>query len=577
MSSRLPRGVSFALLAAAFAFRLAYGLSSPFWTEDERQIYLIGLRSFARGEWPYFGADIVWTQSRVPGALQGWFVRAPLELWAVPEAPIVLLNIVTFAALALLAWDLTRRAPDVPRWLVWFALLTLPWTLNFTTHVVNTSYVLPGAILFFVGFFEAAPAFRAGHLPRSLAWAAMGLGVPWIAQMHMSWVLLPPYVLYALVDTLRRSPRDVPVAMASLAGGALLSGSLILPTILRGGVAAGGIDRTLTFALQGPDVLLTIIARFLSFTSFETNRFLGLSTAERLLFLWRQPWVLPMLAFVTLLGFIQPVLMAIAWFRRGDRSRLWQQAKWLTAFTILWIYASFFLSIRGPLAHAFYLVLPVSALYAVACWQTWVVPHPRADWFNRLAAVALVSGVLMHLALAIDRLPRQSLYTNRSLVTAAIQLRNDRFLGDRRSSREEPVDVRPRPIDGIENPDAFLAANPADDLQIDTISWSPLLGGRVSRFTMQIYNRGIPAYTEIRYETTYSGVDGRTLEVREHTSRDILQPGVHRLETIDGLVPEGATAATLKIVGGQKCVPLPRERLVSQLTIYDLQGERHAR
>ena len=55
----------------AFAFRLFYGLSMPFWFEDERQVYLIGLRSFARGEWPYFGADVVWTGGQLPGALLG--------------------------------------------------------------------------------------------------------------------------------------------------------------------------------------------------------------------------------------------------------------------------------------------------------------------------------------------------------------------------------------------------------------------------------------------------------------------------------------------------------------------------
>ena len=33
--------------------------------------------------------------------------------------------------------------------------MTIPWTLNFSTSLINTSYILPGAIVFFVGFFEA--------------------------------------------------------------------------------------------------------------------------------------------------------------------------------------------------------------------------------------------------------------------------------------------------------------------------------------------------------------------------------------------------------------------------------------
>src|SRR5688500_10819049 len=119
--------VATALLVLAFAFRLMYGLSSPFWFEDERQVYLIGLRSFTRGEWPFFGADVVWNGSQLPGALQAMLVRWPLEIWPAPEAPFVLLNLISFAALGFFAWYLSRRFPDVPRWLVVGLLFTCPW------------------------------------------------------------------------------------------------------------------------------------------------------------------------------------------------------------------------------------------------------------------------------------------------------------------------------------------------------------------------------------------------------------------------------------------------------------------
>jgi hypothetical protein len=161
--------VTVALLVAAFAGRLLYGLSMPFWSEDERQVYLIGLRSFARGEWPYFGADVVWTGGQLPGALQALLIRWPLAIWHAPEAPFVFLGVISFATLSLLAWYLCRRLPDVPRWLIWGGLLTLPWTVNFSAHVINTSYVLPGAILFFVGFFEGTPGLSHRIVPFTLA------------------------------------------------------------------------------------------------------------------------------------------------------------------------------------------------------------------------------------------------------------------------------------------------------------------------------------------------------------------------------------------------------------------------
>ena len=50
------------------------------------------------------------------------------------------------------------------RWLVWGWTMTVPWTLQFSTHIYNPSYVLAGAIVFFIGFFEALPALRVGVL-----------------------------------------------------------------------------------------------------------------------------------------------------------------------------------------------------------------------------------------------------------------------------------------------------------------------------------------------------------------------------------------------------------------------------
>src|SRR5256885_16066508 len=72
---RLPRAPRWALLLAAlFAFRLWFGLSREFFFEDESQIFLIGFRYYGTGEWPYFGPEVVWTKSEIPGGLQGVLV-----------------------------------------------------------------------------------------------------------------------------------------------------------------------------------------------------------------------------------------------------------------------------------------------------------------------------------------------------------------------------------------------------------------------------------------------------------------------------------------------------------------------
>ena len=120
--SRLPastlRRVAIAAvaLAAFFVFRLLYGLSREFFFEDPTQIFLMGLRWYATGDWPYFGPDVTWTESEIPGALQPLLVGLPLAIAPVPEAPYVLLNLVSVAGLALFAWYITARLPQMPRW-----------------------------------------------------------------------------------------------------------------------------------------------------------------------------------------------------------------------------------------------------------------------------------------------------------------------------------------------------------------------------------------------------------------------------------------------------------------------------
>lgn len=559
-------------LGLAFAFRLAYGLTSNFWTEDERQIYLIGLRSFARGEWPYFGADVVWTGGSLPGAMQGLLIRWPLSVWPAPEAPFVLLNVLSFAALCLFAWYLCRRAPLVPKWIVWGALLTLPWTLNFSTHVVNVSYVLPGAVIFFVGFLEAAPLFRVGAVPIGLAWLMMGAGIPWVVQFHMSWVLLPAYVVVAALDQARRNARRLIPAAAAFSAGVLLAGSAIVPTLLRYGLGAGSVERTVQFHAQGAWELMTVVARFLSFAAHETNRFLGLDAADRLMFLWRQPWVAPFTLAATAAGLLQPVVMAAAWFKRAPGDREWARVKWLAAGTVLWVCASFFFSVRGPQAHSFYVTCPVALVYAAHCWQMlasptaaggrWRLPLPPV-WLERIAAVVLVSGVVMHAGLAIDRAPRRSLYLDRPLVQAAISSRNDRFLGDRRDSLREIQDHRARPVDQVGDTAAYDRASGRDDLVLVDANWAPAVFGRVSLFRVTIRNASTAAaYLDIRYTARYRDASGSDVATGQGVIKEILQPGATRswVDLTDGLVPAGATTATFSLDGAETCIPARQGR-----------------
>jgi hypothetical protein len=428
------RHILYALfLTCAFLFRLWFGLCSDFWTDDERQIYLIGLKFYATRAFPYFGPDVTHT-IQMPGALQGLVVGLPFFVWHAPEAPYVLLNLLSLASLSLLAWYFTRRLPGIPRWIVWTWLLTAPWTLNLSTHVINTSYVLAGASLFFVGWLETRPHTRRSLVGVRLANFMQGFGLAWVMQFHLSWVVLFIFTLASVYFQLRERGWHAARTLLWLACGAALPGALLIPTFLKFGFAGGTGDTPAVVVFNADNVkrLLNpvegILGRFLSFASFELPRFIGGNTARRLSFVRAHLWLAPVVAFLTVAGILQPALLLFFWFKRSHTERDWRAIKLLTLAAVALLYALFAFSFRPPHSHTYYVMLPLAMLYSFYCWSPYLA---RRRW-QIFAAVFLACGVIFHATLALDRRARTSLYTNRAAVERAIHERDYRIVGERR-------------------------------------------------------------------------------------------------------------------------------------------------
>ena len=417
-----------ALLAAAFLFRLAYGLCGQFRDADTLQVYLLGLKFYATGAWPYFGPDVVWGEIQLPGALQALLVGLPLYALPLAEAPYVLLGVVSFASLCLFAWYCCRRLPGLPRWFVWGWLLTSPWTLNLSTVIYNPSYMLAGGILFFVGALELFPFTRRGLVPAWLANASMGFALLWSMQLHMSWVVLAPYALAALALQFREGARRGFAALAWFAAGAAPPAALLVPTWLKYGLAAGATAESVRFNPENLTALWGILTRTLSFASFEVPRFLGAHTAERLAVIREQPWLAPFALFLLAVGVAQVGALIIFWFTRRHEQSDWHAVKYLALFNVALLYASFLFSVKPPQSNHLYVTLPLPVLYAFYCWDRLLA---RALW-RRLAALLLACGVVFHAGVAAYNLPRISLYIDRRAVQSAIDERNYHILGERR-------------------------------------------------------------------------------------------------------------------------------------------------
>jgi hypothetical protein len=417
------------LLALAFLFRLFFGFFAVVDYEDQRQIYLIGLKYYCTGQWPYFGADVL-PHVQIPGALQGLVVGLPLRIWPVPESPYVFVNILSFSALCLLGWYCSRRLPAFPKWIIWGWLFTAPWTLNISTNVYNVSYVLPGAVLFFIGFLESIPTLTKAAIPPWLANVMMGFAFFWNAQFHMSYVVQLPFLALSAYSQLRQTrPRDAIIGFACLVLGATVTVSFIAPTVLRyGGEGLGGTDSLFHLHLSNLGSFFVILARLFSLASAEVPRFIGRNITERMSFLRSEIWAAPFTVVTLGLGLLQPLVMLISLFLRGHPRQDWRAMKSLTLSTFLLVYISFAFASKSPKSHMYYMMLPLMMLFAFYVFSFWASKR----WFQTTAAVLLICNIVFHVGLASFNYREKSFYSYRGSILRAIELKDYRQMGERR-------------------------------------------------------------------------------------------------------------------------------------------------
>ena len=421
------RGVGLVLvLIALFLFRIFYGLSMNFWKDDERQIYLLGLEWFATGHWPYFGPDVVHTNQQIAGALQPLLVGGPWYIWTQPEAPLLLVNLLSFSGLLLLAVYLGRLFPQLPRSLLCLWLFTLPWTLNISTHVYNPSYLLFASCLFFVAFCEVVPSLGVGLLAPPWAFCLMGFAIGWSIQLHLSWPLLLPLLASTLFFRWRdRSWRWHHGLMLAL--GFMVPTLVLLPTIAKYGIAAPFAPMLANSGINDANARepLTIVARLLSFGAYELPRFLTERSQDRWPFLLAHPYLLPFFFVLGVVGLVQPLLALWGVAKKTTPGSI----RILIVFCLLEVCGAFLASSRPPTARNYYILFPFAALASLCGMSFMFTTERRRLWFGRLVGVCIVYQGL----LALIHWKEYSLYTDRNRVVEALRTYNYHLLGDRRS------------------------------------------------------------------------------------------------------------------------------------------------
>jgi hypothetical protein len=427
------RKILFTLFVGIFLYRLLFGLCQAKWMEiDELQTYLIGLKFYATGAWPFFGPDVNGVessfQSQIPGALEGLMVGLPFYVLPLPEAPFLFLNLMTAAGVLLLAWFIYKRIPGLS--FVWLCLwiTVAPWSLHEATYVINPAYLFLPGVLFFIGFMEATPLFRAGLVPLSWANALMGLSLFWIMQFHFSYVYLLPLAAFSLLFQLKQT-RRFQVFFPFLLG-ALVPLAFVIPTYLKYGLARNDVASGFAVPFNWYNVreFWTILARFLSLACFEMPRFIGENNRGRFAFLENHPLLLVPGAFLWIAGLLQPFVLLFAWFKKKHPVSGWKETKWLLLALLAMVEVSFWFTIKLPLSHIYFILFPFIMGYSCYCW----VLFADKKYGRVLAKIFLVFGVFFQLVYALTLEPQYSIYPQRARVAKAIEEKNYHLMGERR-------------------------------------------------------------------------------------------------------------------------------------------------
>ena len=407
-------------------------MSQPFDT-DELQTYLIGLKCYTTHTWPYFGPDLIVTEtgfySQIPGPLEGLLVGLPFYLFPIPEAPFLLLNLLSLSALALLANFIHRRFSNIPFLFIFTWISLLPWNLHVSTIPYNPGYLPLGSIFFFIGFLEAVPYFSTRWVSPPKGFALMGFGLFWNMQFHFSWILLLPFVVMALVIRYKEGVKDAIRSGGGFALGLLPLAALVLPTYLKYGLSqgSGGLGTARFFCPDNVLSFFTILFRYFFLACFEIPRFVGQHTTQRLAFFNEAPWLWPPGIFLLLTSGIQfIVLMAGGWklWKNGEKPPV------ILAFgTFFLLYLSFWFTYKEPLAHIYYILIPVVVLYSFYVYRDLA---GQTLW-RTLGLLCILSSLWLWGGYIGRNLNGpSSLHGERDLVQRAISEKNYHLLGERR-------------------------------------------------------------------------------------------------------------------------------------------------
>ena len=207
---------------------------------------------------------------------------------------------------------------------------------------------------------------------------------------------------------------------------------------------------------------------------------------------------------------------------------------------MLLVYASYWVVMEPPQAHAFYVLAPIAFMFTAFWWT--LVDSPRA---RQIAAGVLALSVAFHAGLAWAQAPEVSLYRNREVVATAVRLKPPEMFAHRRDFAVDGGPIAPQRSVAPLRSDARL---PGADVGVSRRDRGDRCTGRSPCTTAA---RWSPSAIRCTSPPT-STIAMRVVEERHERLKDIFQPGETRtIELNDGFAGPPFTKARMQDRGGR--------------------------
>lgn len=351
------------LIFILFVFRLYFGLQSNFTHWDYHQLYLMGLKQYTTGIFPYYGPDVVWSQTQIVGGLQSYLISIPLMIYPHPASPIVFVNILCFMSLSLLAWYGTKRFPNLPRWFIWSWTLTMPWILQFSTTIINQSYLVFFTIPLFIAIIELIVYPNNLLFSRKTMYFTMGICLLSAYQLHLSWVVGFFFAGTAfLYDSYKISnPKKIGTHILFGLLGLILPALLILPAYLKFGLIDSATTKNMLLNINNLKDFHEVPFRVLSIATLDMVK-VDLKDIT-------SPLAVILMKITRVIGYIHMILALFLLLYWKKMPKTWKPMAILTLASFVFIFVGYLFAIRPMGTSTLVILSPFSLVSFLFVWD----------------------------------------------------------------------------------------------------------------------------------------------------------------------------------------------------------------